>query len=99
LGSRSAWHSDEVHPLIARLSQKASAITNLTLETVEHLQVSGISQFKPAKQSLLFQVLNYGIGGLYEPHWDFVQVRLQSVMFLLLKEGFSGRRKKRIFIL
>ncbi|ELT98193.1 hypothetical protein CAPTEDRAFT_162820 [Capitella teleta] len=54
--SQTAWHDDSTHPLIARLSQKASAISNLTLETVEHLQV-----------------LNYGIGGLYEPHWDFVQ--------------------------
>jgi len=54
--SQSAWIDDAEDPLIARLSQRAKAMTNLTLDTVE-----------------MFQVLNYGIGGHYEPHFDFAR--------------------------
>lgn len=54
--SKSAWLRDQEDPLIRRVSQKASQIANLTLETVEELQV-----------------VNYGIGGHYEPHYDFAR--------------------------
>ncbi|ELU04127.1 hypothetical protein CAPTEDRAFT_149240 [Capitella teleta] len=52
--SKSGWLRDEEDPLIARISERCSALTNLSLTTVEELQV-----------------VNYGIGGQYEPHFDF----------------------------
>lgn len=54
--SKTAWITDFEDPLIATITQKASAMSNLTLFAVEHLQV-----------------LNYGIGGQYEPHYDFAR--------------------------
>ena len=52
--SKSAWLRDEEHFLINRVSQRSAALSNLTLDTVEELQV-----------------VNYGIGGHYEPHFDY----------------------------
>ncbi|KAI0236972.1 Prolyl 4-hydroxylase subunit alpha-1 [Lamellibrachia satsuma] len=54
--SKSAWLKDEEDPLIRSISLKSAALSNLTLNTVEELQV-----------------LNYGIGGHYEPHYDFAR--------------------------
>jgi len=59
--SKSAWLKDDDDSLIASISQKASYVANLTLDTAEYLQV-----------------LNYGIGGHYEPHFDFAQGREMS---------------------
>merc|ERR550532_3882182 len=54
--SKSAWLKDFEHPLIHRISQRTQGFTNMTIETVEELQV-----------------VNYGIGGHYEPHYDFAR--------------------------
>lgn len=52
--SKSGWLKDEEHPTVARISQRCEALTNLSLSTVEELQIA-----------------NYGIGGHYEPHFDY----------------------------
>lgn len=54
--SKTAWLSDPMDPIIGKLSDRTSALTNLTIDTVE-----------------FFQVLNYGIAGQYEPHYDFAR--------------------------
>jgi prolyl 4-hydroxylase len=54
--SKSAWLKDIEHPIISKISQRCKAMSNLTLDTVEELQV-----------------VNYGIGGHYEPHFDFAR--------------------------
>lgn len=54
----SAWLRDDDHEAVRRVSQRIEAITGLTTETAEELQV-----------------VNYGIGGHYEPHFDFATVR------------------------
>lgn len=53
----SAWLRDEDHEAVRRASQRVNAITGLTTDTAEELQV-----------------VNYGIGGHYEPHFDFATV-------------------------
>ena len=40
----SAWLMDNVDPLIARVSRRAQALANLTLESAEDLQVSSHSE-------------------------------------------------------
>lgn len=52
--SKSAWLEGEEDPVIDRVNQRIEAITGLTVETAE-----------------LLQVANYGVGGQYEPHFDF----------------------------
>ncbi|XP_073476780.1 prolyl 4-hydroxylase subunit alpha-2 isoform X4 [Aquarana catesbeiana] len=52
--SKSAWLEEYEDPIIARVNQRMQAITGLTVDTAE-----------------LLQVANYGMGGQYEPHFDF----------------------------
>ncbi|KAG8439203.1 hypothetical protein GDO86_005429 [Hymenochirus boettgeri] len=52
--SKSAWLEEEDDPVIARVNLRMQAITGLTANTAE-----------------LLQVANYGMGGQYEPHFDF----------------------------
>ncbi|XP_074528953.1 prolyl 4-hydroxylase subunit alpha-2 isoform X2 [Halichoeres trimaculatus] len=52
--SKSAWLEGEEDPIIERVNQRIQAITGLTVDTAE-----------------LLQVANYGVGGQYEPHYDF----------------------------
>jgi prolyl 4-hydroxylase len=54
--SKSSWLRDTEDPMIRRISLRTAAFCNLTLDTVEELQV-----------------VNYGIGGQYEPHYDFAR--------------------------
>jgi prolyl 4-hydroxylase len=68
--SKSAWLKDEENVRINRVSQIARAMTNLTLDTVEELQV-----------------VNYGIGGHYEPHFDFARPKEVSAF-----EEWRGNR-------
>ncbi|XP_029439710.1 prolyl 4-hydroxylase subunit alpha-2 isoform X1 [Rhinatrema bivittatum] len=52
--SKSAWLEEDDDPIIARVNRRMQAITGLTSDTAE-----------------LLQVANYGMGGQYEPHFDF----------------------------
>ncbi|KAM9311588.1 prolyl 4-hydroxylase subunit alpha-2-like [Gastrophryne carolinensis] len=52
--SKSAWLEEYDDPVIARVNRRMQAITGLTTDTAE-----------------LLQVANYGMGGQYEPHFDF----------------------------
>lgn len=55
--SKSAWLKDTDSEAVRQFSHMAGILANLTLDTVEDMQV-----------------LNYGIGGHYEPHYDFSTV-------------------------
>jgi len=57
--SKTAWLTDDLDPLLARLSRRIQLITGL--ET---------AQSKSAAE--LLQVANYGIGGHYLPHHDYL---------------------------
>ncbi|XP_067670893.1 prolyl 4-hydroxylase subunit alpha-1-like isoform X2 [Haliotis asinina] len=54
--SKSAWLKHDEHPVVARINARMEAITGLSMETAEELQVA-----------------NYGLGGHYEPHFDFAR--------------------------
>ncbi|KOB64438.1 Prolyl 4-hydroxylase alpha subunit, partial [Operophtera brumata] len=54
--SKSSWLKDEESPQIARISQRVTDMTGLSMISAEELQV-----------------VNYGIGGHYEPHFDFAR--------------------------
>ncbi|XP_067888900.1 prolyl 4-hydroxylase subunit alpha-3 [Heterodontus francisci] len=53
--SKSAWLKDTVDPVISKLEQRIAQITGLNVQ-------------QPYAEYL--QVVNYGIGGHYEPHFD-----------------------------
>ncbi|XP_062328776.1 prolyl 4-hydroxylase subunit alpha-3 isoform X1 [Osmerus eperlanus] len=53
--SKSAWLKDTVHPIVKQLDQRISMLTGLNVQ--------------PPHGEYL-QVVNYGIGGHYEPHFD-----------------------------
>ncbi|KAL0973182.1 hypothetical protein UPYG_G00200010 [Umbra pygmaea] len=53
--SKSAWLKESAHPVIGRLDQRISMTTGLNVQP-------------PFAEYL--QVVNYGIGGHYEPHFD-----------------------------
>ena len=53
----SCWLSDYDSPEVNKINDRISAITGLTMDTAEELQIA-----------------NYGIGGQYEPHFDFARV-------------------------
>ncbi|XP_030066953.1 prolyl 4-hydroxylase subunit alpha-2 isoform X1 [Microcaecilia unicolor] len=52
--SKSAWLEEDDDSVIARVNRRMQAITGLSVDTAE-----------------LLQVANYGLGGQYEPHFDF----------------------------
>jgi len=56
--SQSAWIEDSTSPVVRRISQRIETITGLSLDP---------------KHTEPLQVANYGIGGHYEPHHDFIQ--------------------------
>jgi len=70
--SQSAWLEDSASPIINRISQRIQTITGLSLDS---------AHAEP------LQVANYGIGGHYEPHHDYVQNSDGS-----LPEGETGDR-------
>ncbi|KAJ8403876.1 hypothetical protein AAFF_G00347440 [Aldrovandia affinis] len=53
--SKSAWLKETAHPVVRRVDQRITALTGLNLQP-------------PYAEYL--QVVNYGIGGHYEPHFD-----------------------------
>lgn len=58
--SRSAWLKDTADPVVRALEQRIAAVTGLDL--------------RPPYAEYL-QVVNYGLGGHYEPHFDHATVR------------------------
>lgn len=69
----SAWLKDTVDPLLVNLDHRIGALTGLDVQP-------------PYAEYL--QVVNYGIGGHYEPHFDHATVTMGSVINLL----WSGAR-------
>ncbi|KAG9348503.1 hypothetical protein JZ751_002239 [Albula glossodonta] len=53
--SKSAWLKETAHPVVEKVDQRITALTGLNLQ-------------QPYAEYL--QVVNYGIGGHYEPHFD-----------------------------
>ncbi|XP_066288084.1 prolyl 4-hydroxylase subunit alpha-3-like [Branchiostoma lanceolatum] len=53
--SETGWLFDSEHPKIAKLSRRVEQITGLDINC-------------PSAEA--FQLVNYGLGGLYEQHWD-----------------------------
>lgn len=64
----SAWLKDTVDPMLATLDHRIAALTGLNVQP-------------PYAEYL--QVVNYGIGGHYEPHFDHATVSTGSVTNLL----------------
>lgn len=62
--SRTAWLLDTDYPLLQKISKRVKLITGLETEYK--------SRFSNAEQ---YQVLNYGIGGMYRPHIDPLNTR------------------------
>ncbi|CAJ0964234.1 unnamed protein product, partial [Ranitomeya imitator] len=62
--SKSAWLKDTVHPVIADLDVRIAAATGLCAK---------------APYAEYLQVVNYGIGGHYEPHFDHATSRKSPV--------------------
>lgn len=56
--SKSAWLKEQEDVVVANVAKRVEAMTGLTTETAEELQV-----------------VNYGVGGHYDPHYDFARVR------------------------
>ncbi|XP_046362969.1 prolyl 4-hydroxylase subunit alpha-1-like isoform X2 [Haliotis rufescens] len=54
--SKSAWLKQDEDPVVAKINARMQAITGLSMDTAEELQVA-----------------NYGLGGHYEPHFDFAR--------------------------
>jgi len=55
--SKSAWLKEHEDDVVANVAKRVEAMTGLTTETAEELQV-----------------VNYGVGGHYDPHYDFARV-------------------------
>ena len=73
--SKSAWLTNREHKVVASISRRIEAITNLNMETAEELQV-----------------VNYGIGGHYEPHFDFARREEKNAFKALGKtRNFSAK--------
>jgi prolyl 4-hydroxylase len=78
--SKSGWLRDAEHPHLAHLSKLVNAVTKLSLTTAEEWQVCWHRDWTRllfSNQLFLFacsKIANYGIGGQYEPHFDFARV-------------------------
>lgn len=55
--SKSAWLKEYDDFVVEKVAKRVEAMTGLTTETAEELQV-----------------VNYGVGGHYDPHYDFARV-------------------------
>ncbi|KAL3876430.1 hypothetical protein ACJMK2_034279 [Sinanodonta woodiana] len=65
--SETAWLADQNSPLVRKLSQRVEIQTGLSTSQLEYLY-----------HAEEMQVLNYGIGGMYEPHNDFFDCALSE---------------------
>lgn len=63
--SANAWLTDDDHPEIKHINRRLSMITGLN---VDHSM----------NDAEFYQVVNYGIGGHYVPHHDFLQMKTPS---------------------
>ena len=71
----SAWLKDTVHPIIGQMDRRITRLTGLNVRS-------------PYGEYL--QVVNYGIGGHYEPHFDHATVSSWG----RIQGGGGGRRGK-----
>ncbi|KAI0237783.1 Prolyl 4-hydroxylase subunit alpha-1 [Lamellibrachia satsuma] len=78
--SKITWLNDSNSSLLLKLSKRIEDITGL--DTTLRTRLSSTE---------LFQVLNYGIGGQYEPHFDFYEDRIQLEKYPVELKG-SGER-------
>lgn len=62
--SKSAWLKENEDAVVANIGKRVEAMTGLTIETAEELQV-----------------VNYGVGGHYDPHYDFARVSFFSKLY------------------
>lgn len=77
----SAWVGDTEDALVRSLSRRIEHATGLSMETAEQLHVS-LEGFLPIAHptEVLFQLSCYGIGGHYEPHYDYYRVSQTGVL-------------------
>jgi hypothetical protein len=61
------------HRLLAKLSRRVEAVTGLSTK---------LSEKAPHAEEM--QILNYGLGGMYTPHHDFL-VRSGNILFILFQ--------------
>ena len=57
--SQTAWFSDSSHSVIARVNSRIEAVTGLSLDM-------------DSSNCELLQIANYGMGGHYVPHYDYL---------------------------
>lgn len=65
--SKSAWLKEHEDDVIENVAKRVEAMTGLTTETAEELQV-----------------VNYGVGGHYDPHYDFARVCTMNINYYII---------------
>lgn len=65
--SKSAWLKEHEDDVVENVAKRVEAMTGLTTETAEELQV-----------------VNYGVGGHYDPHYDFARVCTMNTNYFII---------------